>query len=183
MRRFVSSIRAFVTPKIGDRPRISPARNTARLAKQRKCSGTILFFQLFLSFQGIRTAIMPIYEYRCSACGFEKDALQKMSDPPLVDCPSCGKPALVKLVSAAGFQLKGSGWYATDFKSSGKKPAEKTTGENGNGAAGAGKADTTGTADGKAGDTKKPAETGASEKPATSSSESSKPSSATGPGD
>jgi putative FmdB family regulatory protein len=66
---------------------------------------------------------MPIYEYRCSACGFEKDALQKMSDPPLVECPRCGKPALVKLVSAAGFQLKGSGWYATDFKSSGTKPA------------------------------------------------------------
>ena len=66
---------------------------------------------------------MPIYEYRCSECGFEKDALQKMSDPPLVDCPNCGKPALVKLVSAAGFQLKGSGWYVTDFKSSGTKPA------------------------------------------------------------
>jgi putative FmdB family regulatory protein len=63
---------------------------------------------------------MPIYEYRCSACGFEKDALQKMADAPLVDCPNCGKPALVKLVSAAGFQLKGSGWYATDFKNSGK---------------------------------------------------------------
>lgn len=64
---------------------------------------------------------MPIYEYRCSACGFEKDALQKLSDPPLVDCPQCSKPALVKLISAAGFQLKGSGWYATDFKGSGAK--------------------------------------------------------------
>ncbi len=69
---------------------------------------------------------MPIYEYRCSACGFEKDALQKMADAPLVDCPECGKPNLVKLVSAAGFHLKGSGWYATDFKESGKaKPADK----------------------------------------------------------
>ena len=68
---------------------------------------------------------MPIYEYRCSACGFEKDALQKMSDKPLVDCPECGKPTLVKLISAAGFQLKGSGWYATDFKGSGSKPAAK----------------------------------------------------------
>ena len=69
---------------------------------------------------------MPIYEYRCSACGFEKDALQRMADAPLVDCPSCGKPALVKLVSAAGFHLKGSGWYATDFKNSGKaKAADK----------------------------------------------------------
>jgi putative FmdB family regulatory protein len=69
---------------------------------------------------------MPIYEYRCSACQFEKDALQKMADAPLVDCPNCGKPALVKLVSAAGFQLKGSGWYATDFKGSGSaKAADK----------------------------------------------------------
>ena len=68
---------------------------------------------------------MPIYEYRCSECGFEKDALQKMADKPLVDCPECGKPALVKLISAAGFQLKGSGWYATDFKGSGK-PKETT---------------------------------------------------------
>ena len=66
---------------------------------------------------------MPIYEYRCSACGFEKDALQRMSDAPLLECPQCGKPALVKLVSAAGFHLKGSGWYATDFKESGKKKA------------------------------------------------------------
>jgi len=65
---------------------------------------------------------MPIYEYRCSACGYEKDALQKLSDPPLRDCPECGESALVKLISAAGFQLKGSGWYATDFKSSGTKP-------------------------------------------------------------
>jgi len=70
---------------------------------------------------------MPIYEYRCSSCGFEKDALQKLSDPPLVDCPQCGKPALVKLVSAAGFQLKGSGWYATDFKSSGQKAKPATS--------------------------------------------------------
>ena len=72
---------------------------------------------------------MPIYEYRCSACGFEKDALQKMADPPLVECPNCGKPALVKLVSAAGFHLKGSGWYATDFKSSGKPPPTKSDGD------------------------------------------------------
>jgi putative FmdB family regulatory protein len=71
---------------------------------------------------------MPIYEYRCGACGFEKDALQKMAEAPLVDCPNCGKPALVKLVSAAGFHLKGSGWYATDFKGSGSaKAASKDT--------------------------------------------------------
>jgi putative FmdB family regulatory protein len=66
---------------------------------------------------------MPIYEYRCSDCGFQDEYLQKLSEPPLTACPSCGKPAFQKQVSAAGFQLKGSGWYATDFKSSGK-PAQ-----------------------------------------------------------
>ncbi len=59
---------------------------------------------------------MPIYAYRCAVCGFAKDVLQKMSDPLLTDCPSCGKPEFKKQVTAAGFQLKGSGWYATDFK-------------------------------------------------------------------
>ena len=59
---------------------------------------------------------MPIYEYRCGACGFQKEFLQKLSDAPLKDCPECGKPSLSKMVTAAGFQLKGSGWYATDFK-------------------------------------------------------------------
>ena len=68
---------------------------------------------------------MPIYEYRCKECGHKLEALQKLSDAPLLTCPSCGKDALSKLVSAAGFQLKGSGWYATDFKSSGSKPVEK----------------------------------------------------------
>ena len=66
---------------------------------------------------------MPIYEYRCGECGFQKEFLQRMSDAPMKDCPECGKPALKKMVSAAGFQLKGTGWYATDFKSSGTKPA------------------------------------------------------------
>jgi len=66
---------------------------------------------------------MPIYEYRCSSCGHELEALRKFSDAPLVTCPSCGAEALVKKVSAAGFQLKGSGWYATDFKGGGAKPA------------------------------------------------------------
>ena len=64
---------------------------------------------------------MPIYEYRCRACGFEKEYLQKLSDPAISDCPSCGKAEMAKLVSAAGFQLKGSGWYVTDFKN-GSKP-------------------------------------------------------------
>ena len=68
---------------------------------------------------------MPIYEYRCSECGQDHEVLQKVSEPPLTECPACGKPALQKQLSAAGFQLKGSGWYATDFKSSGKKPEKK----------------------------------------------------------
>jgi putative FmdB family regulatory protein len=66
---------------------------------------------------------MPIYAYRCEQCGFQKDALQKVSDPPLVDCPSCGQPRLAKQLTAAGFALKGSGWYVTDFRDAGKKTA------------------------------------------------------------
>ncbi|OGI47813.1 MAG: transcriptional regulator [Candidatus Muproteobacteria bacterium RIFCSPHIGHO2_01_FULL_65_16] len=64
---------------------------------------------------------MPIYEYRCEGCGHELEVMQKFSDAALVDCPACGKAALKKRVSAAGFQLKGSGWYATDSKKGGKK--------------------------------------------------------------
>ncbi len=71
---------------------------------------------------------MPIYEYRCSSCGFQKEYLQKLSDPILTDCPECGKQTFSKMLSAAGFQLKGSGWYATDFRNSGAKPAEKSGG-------------------------------------------------------
>lgn len=59
---------------------------------------------------------MPIYAYKCESCGHAKDVLQKMSDDPLTTCPSCGAAAFVKQLTAAGFQLKGSGWYATDFK-------------------------------------------------------------------
>lgn len=62
---------------------------------------------------------MPIYEYRCLECGHQEEHLQKVSEPPLTDCPSCGKPSYKKLLSAAGFQLKGSGWYATDFRNKG----------------------------------------------------------------
>jgi len=69
---------------------------------------------------------MPIYEYRCNACGHKLESLQRLSDAPLVTCPACGKDALAKQLSAAGFQLKGSGWYATDFKNSGAKPKGKT---------------------------------------------------------
>ncbi len=70
---------------------------------------------------------MPIYEYRCSSCGHELEALRRLADPPLLACPACKADTLVKKVSAAGFQLKGSGWYATDFKGSGAKPAAKAT--------------------------------------------------------
>ena len=66
---------------------------------------------------------MPIYAYRCESCGFTKDALQKVSDAPLTDCPSCGKPTLKKQVTAAGFQLKGTGWYVTDFRNGTSAPA------------------------------------------------------------
>ncbi|KQV79464.1 FmdB family transcriptional regulator [Massilia sp. Root351] len=59
---------------------------------------------------------MPIYAYRCDDCGFAKDVLQKMSDPVLTDCPTCGKATFKKQLTAAGFQLKGTGWYATDFR-------------------------------------------------------------------
>jgi putative FmdB family regulatory protein len=64
---------------------------------------------------------MPIYEYQCSACGQSHDALQKLSDAPLVDCPECGQPELKKKISAAGFRLTGGGWYETDFKTGDKK--------------------------------------------------------------
>lgn len=59
---------------------------------------------------------MPIYAYKCESCGAAKDVLQKISDPALSDCPACGQPSFRKQVTAAGFQLKGSGWYATDFR-------------------------------------------------------------------
>ncbi|AMX01746.1 FmdB family zinc ribbon protein [Microbulbifer thermotolerans] len=64
---------------------------------------------------------MPIYEYQCNACGHEMEALQRMSDAPLTDCAACGKAELRKKISAAGFRLKGGGWYETDFKTGSKK--------------------------------------------------------------
>jgi putative FmdB family regulatory protein len=68
---------------------------------------------------------MPIYAYRCEECGFAKDVLQKISDPQLTDCPSCGKSTFRKQITAAGFQLKGTGWYVTDFRG-GNTPATGT---------------------------------------------------------
>ena len=91
---------------------------------------------------------MPIYEYRCTACGHELEALQKISDAPLKRCPACQAEALTKLVSAAGFQLKGSGWYATDFRN-GSKPAPKAAA----GAKDEGKSESKPTADAKTGST------------------------------
>ena len=71
---------------------------------------------------------MPIYEYRCSNCGHQQDYLQKVSDPVMTMCPACGQETYSKQVTAAGFQLKGSGWYATDFKGGGRKHATKDGG-------------------------------------------------------
>ena len=67
---------------------------------------------------------MPIYEYRCSSCGHQQEFLQKVSDAPVTVCTQCGKEAFEKMLTAAGFQLKGSGWYATDFKNKGGAPAK-----------------------------------------------------------
>jgi putative FmdB family regulatory protein len=84
---------------------------------------------------------MPIYEYRCDNCGHELERMQKISEPPLTDCPQCGQPALRKLISAAAFRLKGGGWYETDFKKSNQKNlhdgGEKTASKSGDTAASA----------------------------------------------
>ena len=80
---------------------------------------------------------MPIYEYECVSCGHKLEAIQKMSDAPLTDCPECDEAQLKKLVSAAGFRLKGGGWYETDFKSGGKKNVAESGGSSaGNSCAG-----------------------------------------------
>jgi putative FmdB family regulatory protein len=69
---------------------------------------------------------MPIYEYHCTSCGFRKEFLQKITDPVISVCPKCNEKTFSKMVTAAGFQLKGSGWYATDFRNTGAKPSAKT---------------------------------------------------------
>ncbi len=78
---------------------------------------------------------MPIYEYICNECGHELEALQKMSDAPLSDCPACEKDGLKKKISAPGFRLSGSGWYETDFKSDGQKNLAKADSVDKDGAA------------------------------------------------
>lgn len=72
---------------------------------------------------------MPIYEYRCASCGYQKEYLRRMSDAPLTDCPECGKGTFGKMVTAAGFQLKGSGWYVTDFKNGSQPKKEQDKAE------------------------------------------------------
>ena len=67
---------------------------------------------------------MPIYAYKCTSCGFAQDEMLKVSDAPLTECPSCGAAHYAKQVTAPGFALKGTGWYATDFKGGASKPAE-----------------------------------------------------------
>lgn len=74
---------------------------------------------------------MPIYEYQCDRCGHRLEALQRVSETPLTDCPDCGEAALRKLVSAAGFILKGTGWYVTDFRDKDKKKEPKKDGDSG----------------------------------------------------
>jgi putative FmdB family regulatory protein len=82
---------------------------------------------------------MPIYAYKCAACGHAKDVLQKMSDAPLSVCPACGAASFQKQLTAAGFQLKGSGWYATDFRNGNATPAPAGAESAASGADGAGK--------------------------------------------
>ena len=109
---------------------------------------------------------MPIYEYQCQACQNQIEALQKISDTPLLDCPQCGEPSLKKKVSAAAFRLKGSGWYETDFKTGNKK---NLVGGDGSGEGG-GSAD----AGAGAGDKSAPSDSGATKSSESKSGDSTK---------
>ncbi|HLF31813.1 MAG TPA: zinc ribbon domain-containing protein [Xanthomonadales bacterium] len=93
---------------------------------------------------------MPIYEYRCQSCGHELERLQRMSEPVLTDCPSCGKARLQRLISAAGFRLKGAGWYETDFKQGNKRNLVDAAGSKAEGAAPAEASSASGETAGKA---------------------------------
>jgi putative FmdB family regulatory protein len=114
---------------------------------------------------------MPIYAYRCSNCGHAQDVLQKMSDPVLTVCPVCGQSTYVKQVTAAGFQLKGSGWYVTDFRGDGKgKTAEPALGVKGDEKAGEGKAsEPAAKSEGGSADASKKSESAAAPAPAAAS--------------
>lgn len=130
---------------------------------------------------------MPIFAYRCQSCGFEKDVLQKRSDPPLTDCPACSRDTFARQLTAPAFQLKGSGWYVTDFRDNGKgksKPSEggesgsaspSGDGASGKGSstdagasAGSGGATSSGAADGGSAGAGKSASSGAGASPASS---------------
>ena len=126
---------------------------------------------------------MPIYAYKCESCGHAKDVLQKMSDPVLTDCPACGAPAFKKQLTSAGFQLKGSGWYVTDFRD-GKGGADKPKdGEKSKESAGTEKADTPApsTADAAATPAKAPVAAPASPAPSASTVASPAPASKAAP--
>jgi len=132
---------------------------------------------------------MPIYEYRCESCGHELEKLQRLSDPVLKDCPECGKARLRRLISAAGFRLKGAGWYETDFKQGNKRnlaesPAGGKDEAGAKGAAG-GNGGETGKAEPAGSKSEKAAKTsssgGASEKSSGASSKTSGSGSAAGP--
>ena len=97
---------------------------------------------------------MPIYEYLCQSCGHHLEALQKMSEDPLVYCPECGEESLKKKVSAAAFRLKGSGWYETDFKDSGKEKPKSAEGDTGKESTADSKASDSKSGDSKSGDAK-----------------------------
>lgn len=115
---------------------------------------------------------MPIYEYECAECGHRHEAIQKMSDAPLTDCPACGASALRKLVSAAAFRLSGGGWYETDFKKDNKrnlKEADKGSAESAKKAEGGKTADSTKKASSESAPVSKPA---ASSTPSSSSAAS-----------
>jgi len=100
---------------------------------------------------------VPIYEYRCTNCGNEREFLQKISDPPIVQCPNCGQSTFVKKVTAAGFQLKGTGWYVTDFRDKASRKGGETKSDEAGGTAKAGEAGESKSGESKSGDAK-PAE-------------------------
>jgi putative FmdB family regulatory protein len=123
---------------------------------------------------------VPIYAYRCTECGHAEDVLQKMSDAKLTDCPACGKSTYAKQVTAAGFQLKGSGWYVTDFRNNGDKPSTVTapsTTAAVDTAPAASSASTGSASDTKSGDSKSSESKASDSKPSVSKLSESKPSS------
>jgi putative FmdB family regulatory protein len=119
--------------------------------------------------------IMPIYAYRCESCGFGKDVLQKMSDPQLTQCPECGKDSFRKQVTAAGFQLKGSGWYVTDFRGGNGGTSAPAGGSN---AANGGAGDTAAAASGAASSDASPAAAASSSAAATPAASAAAPAAA-----